>query len=229
MYSHGKVELYFGKSGVGVKIMLLKITTTVLLAALVVFLLPGCGGGEETKTSTKKSKTSKTTAAGDLDMPESLVGQVVVPTDRSPEDFRQALEDRRPVVVFFYMPEPADDNRVRTSISTLKNRYRGQVEFLDYLYSDGDQYGDLVDLLKVNSTPTVVVINYQAQVQRAWTGFADEDSIEQGIVEALGASGSSGSTGSSYSQGTSTGTTTGTATTSTSPGSSYPGSPSQVP
>lgn len=227
MYSHGKVELYFGKSGVGMKIRLLRVFATVLITALVVFLLSGCGGEEETKTSAKKAKATKTSATAGLDAPESLVGQVIVPTEQSPEDFRQALEDRRPVVVFFYMPEPADDSRVRTSIMTLQSRFRGQVEFLDYLYSDAEDYGDLVQLLKVNSTPTVVVINYQAQVQRAWTGFVDEDSIEQGIVEALNASGSaSGSTtGSSYSQGTSTGT----ATTSTSPGSSSPGSPSQVP
>jgi hypothetical protein len=37
----------------------------------------------------------------------------------------------------------------------------------------------------VNSTPTVVTINKQAKVQRAWTGYVDADSLEQGIVEAM--------------------------------------------
>jgi thioredoxin-like negative regulator of GroEL len=118
-------------------------------------------------------------------MSEDLIGQAIVPTKNSPEDFTEAIEDNRTIVVTFYMPSPTDDNLVRSSIMTLQGRYRGQVEFFSYLYTDGQSYKDLVQLLQVNTTPTVVVINRDGVVQRAWTGYADEESLEQGIVEAL--------------------------------------------
>lgn len=166
-----------------------KLAATVLTIALVVFLLAGCGGEEEDTAPPPKSKTTKETSesaspgatAGEL--PESLIGQAVVPTKDSPTEFTDAIEDNMPIVVTIYMPGPYDDNQVRASIMTLQGRYKGRVEFLDYLYSDGRSYGDLVTLLKVNTTPTVVMINKQGQVQRAWTGYADVKSLEQGIVE----------------------------------------------
>lgn len=164
-----------------------KFLVTALTLALVTFLFAGCGG-EESATATKaaaKAKTAKTAAAAGKDTPESLLDQVIVPTEQSPGDFRKSLENRRPVVVTFYMSSPADDTKVRSAVNTLESRYKGQADFYTYLYTDGSKYGDLTILLRVNTTPTVVIINKQAKVQRAWSGYADEDSIEQGIVEAL--------------------------------------------
>lgn len=162
-----------------------KLLVTVLGLALVAFLLAGCGEEQPppAKTSTK-AKTTKTGAAASQDRPEALVDQVIVPTEQSPGDFRRSLENRRAVVVTFYMTGPADDSKVRSAIMSLEGRYKGQADFYNYLYTDGAKYGDLNTLLKVNATPAVVIINRQAKVQRAWTGYADEDSLEQGIVEA---------------------------------------------
>lgn len=166
-----------------------KLIAAVLIMALAAFLFVGCGGGgEEDNAPPKKSKTNadaSAAAATPTDMPEALIGQAIVPTKDSPEDFTKAIDDQMPIVVTFYMPAPYDDSQVRSSIMTLQGRYRGQVEFFDYLYSDAQSYKDLVTLLKVNSTPTVVIINRQGVVQRAWTGFVDADSIEQGISETL--------------------------------------------
>ncbi|RJQ41828.1 MAG: thioredoxin [Gaiellales bacterium] len=167
-----------------------KLIAAALVMALAVFLFAGCGGGDEEDNAPppKKAKTNNSAATASAvpsDMPESLIGQAVAPTKDSPGDFTQAIEDKRPVVVTFYMPAPYDDSQVRSSVMTLQGKYRGQVEFLSYLYSDAQSYKDLATLLKVNTTPTVVVINRLGVVQRAWTGYADEKTIEQGIQEAL--------------------------------------------
>jgi hypothetical protein len=173
---------------------LCKLAATALVLAVVVFLLAGCGGGddEEDNAPPPKEKSNGSGSASSApaespssQLPETLIGQAVVPTDDSPDDFTRAIEDGFPVVVTFYLPLPFDDDQVRSSILSLQGRYRGQAEFLTYLYSDYQSYGDLVRVLNVNTTPTVVIINGDGQVQRAWTGYADSKSLEQGIVEAI--------------------------------------------
>lgn len=178
-----------------------KLFATVLVMALVAFLFSGCGGDDEEDTAppprsagsnnqgggNASASTTAAAAGAPSQMAEEMIGQAVVPTENTPEDFTEAIENERTVVVTFYMPSPTDDNQVRSSVMTLQGRYRGQVEFFSYLYSDSQSYKDLVNILNVNSTPTVVVINRDGVVQRAWTGYADEESIEQGIVEALAA------------------------------------------
>ncbi len=157
---------------------------------LVAFLIAGCGGSEETTTAatTKASKTGAAAASSaggaSATKVDAIVGQVIVPTDQSPADFKKSIEARRPIVMTFYMNGTSDDAQVRTFVLSLKSKYSGEVDFYDYLYSDGIKYGDLTTLLQVGTTPTVVIINRQSQVQRAWAGWVDSKSIEQGIVEA---------------------------------------------
>lgn len=164
------------------------LSATVLLIVLVVFLMAGCGGGEATptKASTKASTKGAVPAGGaSTNKAENQIGTVISPSDLTPNDFKRSLESRHPIVVTFYMTGPYDDYQVRSFITTLETKYRGQVDFYDYLYTDAQRYGDLASLLMVNSPPTVVTINKQAKVQRAWTGYVDADSLEQGIVEAM--------------------------------------------
>jgi hypothetical protein len=201
---------------------LLRLVATALALAFVVFLLAGCG--EETTTTAAQTVTSKASksAGTSTSKAEDLVGQVVTPGELTPPEFKNALAARRPIVVTFYMSGPYDDSQVHQSIISLESKYRGKVDFFDYLYTDGQKFGDLAIILKISTTPSVVVINCQSQVQRAWSGFADGKSLEQGIVEAT----KTGCGGSSSGGGTTTGSrtsTTGTGT-STTAGSSTTGS-----
>jgi hypothetical protein len=181
---------------------LFKSVATALGFALVVFLFAGCGGGDEqpavtsaAKTTATKASTTSTTAAkaatssskqtGSEAKPEDLIGQIVVPTENTPEEFTKSIESQKPIAVTFYVLGPTDDSKVRTSMTNLESRYKGQMDFYIYLQSDGERYKDLATLLSVNTTPTVVFINDQARIVKAWTGYVDEKSLEQGIVEAL--------------------------------------------
>ncbi|MHB8857967.1 MAG: thioredoxin domain-containing protein [Thermoleophilia bacterium] len=166
-------------------IKLSRIAATALTLVLVVFLLSACGGDEtaaptaQTVTKTAKSASSTTGKS------EDLVGQVVTPGNLTPDKFKASLSSRRPIVVLFYMNGPSDDTQVRSSVQSLENKYRSQADFYDYVYSDGQTFGDLAMILKVSTTPAVITINKQSQVQRAWSGYVDAKSIEQGIVEAI--------------------------------------------
>lgn len=164
------------------------IAATVLIALLGVFLSAGCGGEEKPVTQppagTSTTRAATRTPAGSTNKAENLIDKAVVPTDQTPSDFKKSLQDRRAIVVNFYMTSPYDDSQVNSAVRTLESKYRGQADFYTYLYTDGQRFGDLMDILMVNTTPTVVVINRQGKVQRAWTGYVDAKSIEQGVVEA---------------------------------------------
>lgn len=160
-----------------------------LTMALAVFLLAGCGGEEkpvtQPATGTSTARTTAKAAAGSTNKAENQIDKAVAPTDQTPNDFKKSFQDRRAIVVNFYMTSPYDDSQVHSFVSSLESKYRGQADFYSYLYTDGQKFGDLMDILMVNTTPTVVVINRQGKVQRAWTGYVDAKSIEQGVVEAL--------------------------------------------
>ncbi len=166
-------------------IKLSRIAATVLTLTLVAFLLSACGGDEAAAPSaqTVTAKTAK--AAASTGKSEDLIGQVITPGNLTPDNFKNSLSSRRPIVVTFYMNGPYDDSQVRSSVQSLESKYRGQADFYDYVYSDGQSFGDLAMILKVSTTPAVITINKQSKVQRAWSGYVDSKSIEQGIVEAI--------------------------------------------
>ena len=164
----------------------LRISATMLLLAVVAVVFSACGGSDQQSAApAAPSATSTSKAAISANKPESLIGTVISPTDESPKDFRSSLASNRPVVVLFYMTGTTDDNQVRSSIQSLQNRYKGNVDFYVYLYTDAEGYGDLASLLKVDSPPSVIMINKHRQVQRAWSGFVDEKSLEQGVSEIM--------------------------------------------
>ncbi len=168
-----------------------KIPTTLaaaLIPVFVAFLISGCGGaaaGASNPPTAASHAAGASAKASPTDKPENLIGQAVSPTNQSPSDFQNSVKERRPVVVTFYMTGAADDNYVRTAITDLESQYTGQVDFEDYLFSDASSFGDLTSLLKVNTTPSVIMINKQAKVQRAWTGYVDKKSLQQGITEII--------------------------------------------
>ncbi|MHB9111447.1 MAG: thioredoxin domain-containing protein [Thermoleophilia bacterium] len=195
---------------------LLRIVATAQGLALVVFLFAGCGGSDTAATTAARtSRTAQNAAGTGTSKADDMVGQVVVPGDLTPMDFKDSIESRRPIVVTFYMSGPADDNQVRSSITSLESKFRGQIDFYDYLYSDAQRYGDLTLILHVTTTPTVIIINEQAKVHRAWSGYVDIKSIEQGINEVTGIAGSSSSTRTTGSSTTRSSTTGGSTTGST--------------
>ncbi len=168
---------------------ILKLTATVMIVTLAVFLMAGCGG-EETPPPVKKASTAKGSSvksgdSGDVSQPEMMVGQVLVTNDNLPDDINTSLEERRPIAITFYMLGPDDDGSVRTAMTRLESKYKGQMDFYTYLYSDGERYKGLASQLLVNTTPTVVMINAESRIQVGWTGYADESSLEQGIVDTL--------------------------------------------
>jgi hypothetical protein len=174
---------------------ILKPAAALMVIMLAVFFIASCGGSDKSEAPVKKASTSKESSSksssgggggGDEAKPEQMEGQVIVSNQNLPDDFNESLESRRPIAVTFYMLGPDDDARVRTAMTRMESKYKGQMDFYTYLYSDGERYKGLASLLLVNTTPTVIMINEESRVTVGWTGYADEQSLEQMVVNNLG-------------------------------------------
>ncbi len=156
-------------------------TLVLLFVLLAGFVLGGCfGGGGDDETSTSVAVT--TSSGGDGGGGTGDTDAVVVdPTmEGLPQEFVDALQTR-PIVVLFYVSGGADDANVLQSINRLKSSFR-EYEFLLYDYKDPDSYGTLAQVLGVEYLPRLVMIDAAGYRREARTGYVDEGSLNQMLV-----------------------------------------------
>lgn len=162
----------------GIRIYPMAIVLLVLAMAWVGF---GCGGQEATTTSTSVNVVPTVSPCGSGGETDELLNKPLVTTELTPKEYVDAVEQGRPVVLLFYVPGSADDNRVLQNLTTLQTAFNDYV-FLLYDYSKPDFYGDLSTLLKVNYPPEVVLVDAMGNVKEIWNGFVDEGTLNQSLV-----------------------------------------------
>ena len=158
------------------------------LVLLLVGGVVGCGGGgDEQSTATtvvttaaKASAPAPAAEAAD-DVSQVAVGLTLEPTDLTPDEITAALKEHRPIVVLFYVSTGADDSEVRTALDALKPQY-ADVLFVTYDYSDAKAYGDLAQQLKINYPPQTMFIDSKGMVRSMTSGYADEGTLNQHVV-----------------------------------------------
>lgn len=166
----------------------------VLLLVLVVALLAvGCGGGEEEPSATTTVGATipaggASSGGGEAELTqigppdgERLTSNYVPTTEDTPAEFMNALGKARPVVVLFYVTGGTDDAAVIESLERLEPSF-SRYDFLKYDYSLPDKYGDLTTLLNVSYPPELVLIDRSGIVRQVWTGYVDEGSLNQSLV-----------------------------------------------
>lgn len=147
-------------------------TSALFLCLCVVVLTSGClfGGDDDTTTTTTGA------AGGPNATSEAPLGS----SDDLPEAYTQAFQTR-PLVVFFYVPGNADDVAVLDTLNRLRTSF-GRYVFLTYDYKNPDAYGTLAQLLDVKSVPFLALIDGAGVLQRTYTGFVDEGTLNQALV-----------------------------------------------
>jgi len=151
-----------------------------LLLVAAVFVT-SCGGGAEETTTTTPPITSGPVTGPGLDTPD-LVGTEIAPTEDTPQEYVEAMEQARPVVMLFYVPGGADDTKVLDSLSRLESAFSDYV-FLFYDYKAPGAYGDLSTVLDVDYPPEVVMVDGSGVVRTIWNGFVDEGTLNQALVD----------------------------------------------
>ena len=154
--------------------------TSILFLALclgVVLLTTGClfgGGGSATTTLSIGTGGTVGTITG------AAEGQPLHAIDGLPQQFVQALANR-PIVVLFYISGNADDTSVLDTVNRLSSSFSSYV-FLTYDYKNPDSYGTLTSLLDIPYTPYVALIDGAGAVQKVFSGYVDEGSLNQALV-----------------------------------------------
>jgi hypothetical protein len=164
----------------------------VLLLVLVVALLAtACGGGDEETTSSSTAATVAPSGGAVPDAPtevqigppdgEPVADEYISTTPDTPEEFVSALTEGSPIVLLFYVTGGADDAVVMESLERLEPSF-SRFEFFRYDYSLPDKYGDLSTLLAVTYPPELILIDRSGIIRQRWTGYVDEGSLNQGLV-----------------------------------------------
>jgi hypothetical protein len=159
------------------------VLTLVLIAGA--FGVMGCGGDEEPPPTTAPPAPPATLpATGEVASTnpwDALIGTTLEPGESTPSEVSEALTERRPVVLLFYVPGNVDDTRVLESMQALEATY-SDVTFLFYDYKAPAAYGDLAQMLQVNYPPQGVFIDTRGTIQDVSSGYIDEGTLNQAVV-----------------------------------------------
>jgi hypothetical protein len=102
-------------------------------------------------------------------------------TANLPKNFKDAVTQKRAMVILFYVPGQVDDSKVLASIQALAPSFP-KYAFLLYNTQDPVSYGSLATLLNVNYPPEVVLISSDLQSVKVLTGYQDQGSLNQYLV-----------------------------------------------
>jgi hypothetical protein len=110
-----------------------------------------------------------------------VLGKPLPISESTPDEYRQAVEQGKPVVLLFYVPGSVDDVQVLDSLTALQPDF-DQYVFLLYDYSMPNEYGDLSTLLNVNYPPELVLVDALGIPREIWNGYVDEGTLNQSLV-----------------------------------------------
>lgn len=164
-----------------------------LLAFTVIFAsaVAGCGGGTpETKPAVDQSQnqdqqvqTTGTTTplAEPITLPKKFeVGKT------TPEFFKEALERKRPIIVFFYSENDTASDSVRENIKLVADKPQySDVIILALNINKPEHVFGLIEPLGVTYAPFIAVIDDTGTIVKEFSGYVDEKSLEQAIYDVV--------------------------------------------
>jgi hypothetical protein len=151
-----------------------------LIVGLAAFFFSGCGGGGAEPTTTSLANVVTTLFTGGSGGVDPRIGGQIQPTEETPQAFVDVYQTQ-PIVLFFYVLGERDDELVRQNLAALQPSF-GAYTFFSYDHSDPEAYGDLATLLAVDYPPLIVMMDREGTIQTIWSGFVDQGSLNQSLV-----------------------------------------------
>lgn len=144
----------------------------------------GCGSSDnssDTTTTSGSSTPDVTTAHRSTKTTDSLIDAKIATTSDTPKDYKDAVEQKRPIVMLFYVPGQADDSKVLASLQALAPSFANYT-FLLYNYKNPTSYGNLSTLLGITYPPEIVLVRADGTVKKVLNGYQDQGSLNQQLV-----------------------------------------------
>ncbi len=105
-----------------------------------------------------------------------------VPVTNAHLKAERAVADNQKVVIFFQNRRALDDKAVADSVKSLKSRMKKVLVLTDDA-RNADRYGSLLEDLKVNQAPAIVVIGRSGKASLI-EGYVDAGSLVQVVADA---------------------------------------------
>jgi hypothetical protein len=137
-------------------------------------------------------------AAADTHMPTETVTNEPFPAtaDSTPQRVMTLLQNKQPMMLFFYDSTQSITKDQRTEIDTVLKKYRGLIDLLAYDIGSGlpdsatakdpevQRAMDMAGQLKVNFTPYIVFVDRAGRVTYRFSTFTDRQLLEREILRA---------------------------------------------
>lgn len=186
---HGTAEFLTSKKGVRLRVKIV----AVIGVFLTVVILTGCGGGAEELTTEVPKEEPPGKVVQTEEGETAAVVEVTLPvprefksTDNTPKYFKEALDEKKPVLLMFYSDKGIDSLKQKDEIKYIFDEYQNDVIFMLLSIEEAEKTSQLADEFNVGDVPHISIIDPNGQVIREFRGsFVDGKVIEQIIYDII--------------------------------------------
>ena len=167
-----------------------RVVAFVVALSVVTLGVVGCGGGaaptsgpagQTTQPGSNQSTAAPATPAGikPIQLPKKFE-----PDKTTPQFFKEALERKQPIVVFFYNENDTVSEGLRESLREISQDPKySHVIFLALDASRPDLVFGLAEPLGANYTPFIAILDSEGVIRTEYPGYVDRQLLEQAIYE----------------------------------------------
>lgn len=158
-----------------------------------VFLIAGCGGApqeEQPRTSQTEQQQTQQTTPTLLARPIELPAKFEV-NKTTPLFFKEALDKKQPLLVFFYKEGDTISDRVKKHVSEIADSpLYSNVIFLALNIEKPEHIFGLLEPLGVTYAPFIAILDSTGTIRYEFAGYVDKETVEQALYNVSQAAGS---------------------------------------
>jgi hypothetical protein len=109
----------------------------------------------------------------------------LTPSAQTPSFIKSRLAEERGIVLLVYCKGAADDDEMLSSFNHVKAQYSADSSFFSFEARESGQLGDTLQQLRVSNPPVLAVIRGSGDVAELYTGWIDEEVMEQVVADAV--------------------------------------------
>lgn len=160
----------------------LLIAAVITVAAIII---AGCGGAPASEPAQQQSQQDQQQT--EQPAPQLLAKPIELPAKfevnkTTPLFFKEAIEKKQPLLVFFYQEGDTISDRVKKNISEISSKPQySDVIFLALNIEKPEHIFGLLEPLGVTYAPFIAILDSDGVIRYEFAGYVDEQTIEQAL------------------------------------------------